>query len=71
MNGNTKANSYPRGLGELICLKFAQEGCSIAINYNSGVDRAKAVATKIEKEHGMKVVLVQAVIIHIFRSSST
>jgi len=28
-----------RGLGELICIKFAQEGCDVAINYVSSEDR--------------------------------
>ena len=56
-----EANTNLRGLGELISYKFAQEGCSIAINYNSSADRAKAVAIKIEKDYGMKAVLIQGV----------
>lgn len=48
-----------RGLGELICLKFAEEGCSVAINYNASADRAKGVASKVEKDHGMKAVVIQ------------
>ena len=56
-----EANTNLRGLGELISYKFAQEGCSIAINYNSSADRAKAVAVKIEKEYGMKAALIQGV----------
>ena len=54
-------HTYSRGLGELICLKFAQEGCSVAINYNASADRAKGLAAKIEKEHGMKAVVIQGV----------
>ncbi|KAG0645808.1 Granaticin polyketide synthase ketoacyl reductase 2 [Hyphodiscus hymeniophilus] len=48
-----------RGLGELICLKFAEAGCSVAINYNASADRAKSVAVKIEKEYGVKAVVIR------------
>jgi len=48
-----------RGLGELICLKFAKEGCNVAINYNSSADRAEGVAKKVEHDHGMKAFTVQ------------
>ena len=55
------ADSSNRGLGEAICIKFALEGCNVAINYMSSVDRAQALTTKIEKEHGVKVALIQGV----------
>jgi len=48
-----------RGLGALVAEKFAAEGCSIAINYVSNVERAKETAEKLEKEYGVKVVVVQ------------
>lgn len=47
--------------GALICLKFAEEGCNVAINYNSSPDRAKDVAKKVEEDHGMKAVTIQGV----------
>jgi NAD(P)-dependent dehydrogenase (short-subunit alcohol dehydrogenase family) len=47
--------------GELICLKFAEEGCNVAVNYNSNAERAKGIADKIWKEHGMKAFIVQGV----------
>ena len=50
-----------RGLGALVAEKFAAEGCSIAINYVSNVERAKETAEKLEKEYGVKVVVVQGV----------
>lgn len=59
--GIKKTDKSLRGLGELICLKFAQEGCNVAINYNSSADRAKGVAEKVEKEHGVKAFLIQGV----------
>jgi hypothetical protein len=48
-------------VGELICLKFAEEGCNVAINYNSSADRAEGVAKKVEHDHGMKAFTVQGV----------
>jgi hypothetical protein len=56
-----KTKALLRGLGELICRKFAQAGCSVAINYNASADRAKALAAKIEKEDGMKAVVIKGV----------
>ncbi|KAG9246441.1 short-chain dehydrogenase/reductase-like protein sdr [Calycina marina] len=47
-----------RGLGEYICVKFAKEGCNVAINYVSSVDRANAVAEKVE-DHGVRACLIQ------------
>merc|ERR1712093_74810 len=48
-----------RGLGELICLKFAAEGCDIAINYVAAEDRARGVADKIEGDYGRSAVLIK------------
>jgi len=45
----------------VICHKFAQEGSNVAINYMASADRAQAVAEKIEKEYGVKAVLIQGV----------
>ena len=53
---------HDRGLGALLCQKFAAEGCNVAINYNSSPDRAKQVAEACEK-HGVKAVVVQAVLL--------
>ena len=36
------------GIGEAIAIRFAQEGANVAINYNSGADRAEAVRKKVE-----------------------
>ncbi len=36
------------GIGEAIAIRFAQEGGNVAINYNSGADRAQAVAEKAQ-----------------------
>jgi len=56
---NVLVTGGSRGLGELICYKFAQEGCNVAINYNASADRAKGVAEKIEKDYGTKAFLIQ------------
>jgi glucose 1-dehydrogenase len=34
------------GIGEAIAIRFAEEGGNVAINYNSGAERAEAVAEK-------------------------
>jgi hypothetical protein len=47
--------------GELICLKFADEGCNVAINYNSSADKAAAVAKKVEQDYGMRTFTIQGV----------
>lgn len=63
---------YSRGLGALIAEKFAAEGCRIAINYVSNLERARETAVKIEEleSYEKKVVLVQGVCtIQYFRSA--
>lgn len=40
------------GIGEAIALRFAQEGAKVAINYNSGADRAERVRKRIEQMPG-------------------
>ncbi|TVY38483.1 Glucose 1-dehydrogenase [Lachnellula subtilissima] len=55
---NVLVTGGSRGLGELICLKFAAEGCNVAVNYNASEDRAKEVAEKVEG-FGGKAVLVK------------
>lgn len=61
---------YSRGLGALIAEKFAAEGCRIAINYVSNLERARETAVKIEEleSYEKKVVLVQGVctILHLY-----
>ncbi len=37
------------GIGEAIAIRFAQEGANVAINYNSGKDRAEAVKEKVDQ----------------------
>ena len=37
------------GIGEAIAIRFAQEGANVAINYNSGEDRARQVKTKVDE----------------------
>lgn len=55
-----RADVGDRGLGALICEKFAQEGCNIVVNYNLSPDRAKEVAEKC-RGYGVKVGVVQGV----------
>ena len=45
----------------MICEKFAAEGCNVAVNYVSSVDRANQTAEKIIAEHHIKAVVIQGV----------
>jgi hypothetical protein len=47
--------------GELICFKFADEGCNVAINYTSSADKAAAVAKKVEQDYGVRAFTIQGV----------
>jgi NAD(P)-dependent dehydrogenase (short-subunit alcohol dehydrogenase family) len=49
-----------RGIGAMICERFASEGCNIAINYLSSEDKAKEVASNVEK-HSVKAIVIQGV----------
>lgn len=51
------------GIGEAIAIRFAQEGANVAINYNSGEDRARQVKSKVDeagKTSGVKSLTVKA-----------
>lgn len=50
-----------RGLGEVICFKFAAEGCNVAINYVSSEEKAKELKGKFEGEFGVRVVCLRGV----------
>lgn len=50
-----------RGLGALVAKKFAAEGCQVAINYLSNLDRAKETAEQIENAFKIKPVIIQGV----------
>lgn len=43
-----------RGLGEVVVLKFAAEGCNVAINYVSSEEKARELKEKIEREFGVR-----------------
>jgi NAD(P)-dependent dehydrogenase (short-subunit alcohol dehydrogenase family) len=44
----------------MICERFASEGCNVAVNYLSSEDKAKEVASKVEK-HSVKAIVIQGV----------
>jgi len=51
------------GIGEAVAMRFAQEGANVAINYNSGADRAEEVKKRVERLPGTpdrKTITVQA-----------
>jgi glucose 1-dehydrogenase len=40
------------GIGEAVAIRFAKEGANVAINYNSGAERAERVKAKVEEAAG-------------------
>jgi glucose 1-dehydrogenase len=53
------------GIGEAIAIRFAEEGANVAINYNSGEDRAQGVKTRVDEiskraGHSPKSMIVKA-----------
>lgn len=57
---NVLVTGGSRGLGALICEKFAEQGANIMCNYVSAEDRAQQVKETCEK-HGVKVFITQGV----------
>jgi NAD(P)-dependent dehydrogenase (short-subunit alcohol dehydrogenase family) len=57
---NVLVTGGSRGLGALICERFAQEGANIVVNYISSQDSAAKVQEKCE-EFGVKSFIVQGV----------
>ena len=48
------------GLGKAIVIALAEEGASVAINYRSKKSEAEALAEQIQKQHGVKAMVVYA-----------
>lgn len=46
---NVLVTGASAGIGEAIAIRFAQEGANVALNYNSGQDRAEAVKAKVDE----------------------
>jgi hypothetical protein len=57
----SKANVRFRGLGAVICQKFAAEGCNVAINYHSSREVAEELASRLAKEYSIKCIILQGV----------
>ena len=48
------------GIGAAIVRRFAAEGYHVAVHYNSGSERAEAIAARIRREHDVEVLVVGA-----------
>ena len=48
-----------------MCHTFAREGCNIAINYFNRVVPAEEVKSAVEKEYGVKAVVIKGVSLHV------
>jgi NAD(P)-dependent dehydrogenase (short-subunit alcohol dehydrogenase family) len=55
VNRLTMAN---RGLGALLCERFAAEDCNIVVNYVSNESAAKELTEKLEKEYSIKSCII-------------
>jgi NAD(P)-dependent dehydrogenase (short-subunit alcohol dehydrogenase family) len=48
------------GIGAATVAEFAARGYDIALNYNSGQERAEAIAVQLRQEHGVEVLTLEA-----------
>ena len=58
---NVLVTGGSKGLGEVLCRKFAAEGCNVAINFNSDATAANNLTQELKTSNGVKVVTVKAV----------
>ncbi|EAW10824.1 SDR family NAD(P)-dependent oxidoreductase [Aspergillus clavatus NRRL 1] len=56
---NVLVTAGSRGLGALVCEKFAAEGCNIAINYHSSRDIAEGLADRLSRDFSVKCIVLQ------------
>ena len=48
------------GIGAAIASTFAENGCDVVINYNTGVDRAEKIAIELRSRYGIETLTVGA-----------
>jgi NAD(P)-dependent dehydrogenase (short-subunit alcohol dehydrogenase family) len=48
------------GIGAAVVRHFAAQGWDVVVNYNSGRERAEAIATQIRQDHGVDVFVIGA-----------
>ncbi|KAE8150883.1 hypothetical protein BDV25DRAFT_104374 [Aspergillus avenaceus] len=57
---NVLVTAGSRGLGAVICERFAAEGANVAINYYSNADAARELAGRLSKEYGVTCHVLQS-----------
>ncbi|KAF2231260.1 short chain dehydrogenase [Viridothelium virens] len=57
---NVLVTGGSRGLGALVCKKFAAEGCSVAINFANREQPATELSDHLQKEYGVKTAVIHA-----------
>jgi len=60
VNDQLSDDTY-RGLGAVICDKFAAEGCNVAINYVSSKEAADKLASEIKSKHSINAITLAGV----------
>lgn len=57
---NVLVTGGSKGLGAVICRKFAGEGCNVAINYSSDNTAAESLAEELQKRFGVRAIPIRA-----------
>lgn len=60
-NRNVLVTGGSKGLGAVLCRKFAAEGCNVAINFNSDAAAADRLVQELKASYKVSVTTIKAV----------